>query len=184
MDRWRDDPYEADTTDERLAARSGTRPGAVRARSGARAATRADSLDERFGGRGFARPNTAGDRVGPSELFAPADEEDEEPGGRRLTPFRVAVTIALVGSLAAIAYALFVERGGTQIPILVSGMAVFGVSLVVLSAAGAMKSVRAAQDGYGARAFWAALLGGICAIAAAGSLGGAVVLALVWRSAA
>ncbi len=183
MDRWSEDPYEAGTTNKRFRARRGTRR-VVDPRSGTGALTRADRLDETFGGHGLGQAAIDGDRSGSYDL-APtyAEDDDDAVAGPRLTPFRVAVTLAVVGSLVAIAYALFVERGGTQIPILVSGLAVFGVSLVMLSAAGAIKSVRAAENGYGGRAFWAALLGGMCAIVAAGSLGGAVVLALVWRSA-
>jgi hypothetical protein len=119
--------------------------------------------------------------------YEPYDDEDDEPrdrgGGRRITPFAFAGTVALVGSVVATLYALFVERTGAQIPILVSGLAVLGITLIILAVAGATRAVRAAEDGRPAVAFFAALLGGLCALAAAGSLGSAVVFALIWGSA-
>jgi hypothetical protein len=112
------------------------------------------------------------------------DEElDEEPPGRRLTPFRFAAAIALVGSVVATLYALFVERTAVQVPILVSGLAVLGITLLVLAVSGAARAMRSAENGHPAAAFFAALLGGLCALGAAGSLGSAIVFALIWGSA-
>ena len=118
----------------------------------------------------------------PAAAYGPY-EIDEPARGGRVTPFRVAIAIALVGSIALMAYGLFVDRSGSQIPILVSGLAVFGLTLLVLAIAGAATSVRAAREGRGGRSFARALLGGFCALGAAGSLAAAVVLALLWRSA-
>jgi hypothetical protein len=119
--------------------------------------------------------------------YEPYDDEDDEPrdagGRRRITPFGFAGTVALVGSVVATLYALFVERTAAQIPILVSGLAVLGITLIILAVAGATRAVRAAEDGRPAVAFFAALVGGLCALGAAGSLGSAVVFALIWGSA-
>jgi hypothetical protein len=119
--------------------------------------------------------------------YEPYDDDDDEPsdpgGGRRITPFGFAGTVALVGSVVATLYALFVERTAAQIPILVSGLAVLGITLIILAVAGATRAVRLAEDGRPAGAFFAALLGGLCALGAAGSIGSAVVFALIWGSA-
>jgi hypothetical protein len=109
--------------------------------------------------------------------------DDEEPRNPRVTPFRFVATVALVGSSLLTAYALFVERTALQVPILVSGLAVLGITLVALAIAGATRASQAAESGRPARAFWSALLGGLCAIAAAGALGSAAVFALIWVSA-
>jgi hypothetical protein len=111
-----------------------------------------------------------------------ADDEGGGPGSR-VTPFRFAIVVAFVGSVLLTAYALFVERTAIQVPILVSGLAVLGITLGILAVSGATGSLRAAEDGAPAKAFWSALLGGICAIGAAGALGSAVVFALIWGSA-
>jgi hypothetical protein len=104
-------------------------------------------------------------------------------GGGPITPFRFAATLALVGSIIATLYALFVERTAVQIPIMVSGLAVLGITLLILAVAGATRAVGAAEDGRPAAAFFAALLGGLCALGAAGALGSAIVFALIWGSA-
>jgi len=66
---------------------------------------------------------------------------------------------------------------------MVSGLAVLGITLLILAAAGATRAVSAAEDGRPAAAFFAALLGGLCALGAAGALGAAIVFALIWGSA-
>jgi hypothetical protein len=116
---------------------------------------------------------------------APDDEVDERApdGGGRITPFRTVAALALVGSIFATLYALFVERTAVQIPILVSGLAVLGVTLLILAVSGATRAVHAAEDARPAAAFFAALLGGLCALGAAGALGSAIVFALIWGSA-
>jgi hypothetical protein len=112
------------------------------------------------------------------------DEElDEEPPDRRLTPFRFAAAIALIGSAVATTYALFVERTAVQVPILVSGLVVLGITLLVLAVSGAARAIRMAEDDRAAAAFFAALLGGLCALGGAGALGSAIVFALIWVSA-
>jgi hypothetical protein len=116
---------------------------------------------------------------------ASEDEHDEvaPDGGGRITPFRTVAALALAGSIFVTLYALFVERTAVQIPILVSGRAVLGITLLVLAVAGAARAVRAAEDARPAAAFFAALLGGLCALGAAGALGSAIVFALIWGSA-
>lgn len=101
-------------------------------------------------------------------------------GPVRLTPTRVTLGIALGGSALFLAYAVTV-RDASQIPMLSAGSAVLGIVFSALALAGAIWTFRAAKDGQGGRAFGLALLGGLAALAAAGSFALAAVLALVWR---
>jgi len=101
---------------------------------------------------------------------------------RLLTPFGLGIGVALVGSLIFIAVG-FVNRTTTQIPILAAGLAVLGLTLGVLAVACVVAVVRAGREGRDARAFWAALAGGVVVLGAAGALSAAIVLALVWSSA-
>ena len=101
---------------------------------------------------------------------------------RLLTPFGLGIGVALVGSLIFIAVG-FVNRTTTQIPILAAGLAVLGLTLGALAVACVVAVVRAGREGRDARAFWAALAGGLVVLGAAGALSAAIVLALVWSSA-
>lgn len=100
-------------------------------------------------------------------------------GPVRLTPVRFVLLLALVGSLAYIAFAITV-RDASQIPMLSSGAAVLGLVFAGLALAGAVATYRAGREGRGRDAFVNATLGGIAAIIAAGCFAGAVVLGLVW----
>jgi hypothetical protein len=99
-------------------------------------------------------------------------------GPIRITPTRVLLTLALIGSLAYFAYALNV-RDASQIPLMSSGAAVLGLVFGGLAATGGYGVVQAGREGADGRAFALALLGGVCAIIAFGCFAAAVVLALV-----
>ena len=99
-------------------------------------------------------------------------------GPIRITPTRVVLLIALVGSVAFLAYALTV-RESTQIPLLASGAAVLGLVFTALAVAGLIATYRAARDGASGRAFGLAVLGGIAALVAFGCFSGAIIMALV-----
>ena len=99
-----------------------------------------------------------------------------------LTPFRVVMLVAVIGSALLIAYGI-VDRTATQIPILAAGLAVLGLSLGAIAVACVVTIVRAGRDGRAAMAFWAALAGGVVVVAAAGCLAAAIVMAMVWGSA-
>jgi hypothetical protein len=112
------------------------------------------------------------------------------PGGRRggpsigsvrITPVRVALFIALVGSLAYVAFAITV-RDASQIPMLSSGAAALGIVFAALALSGAYATYRAGLERRSGRALVLALLGGIAAMLAAGSIAAAVVLALVLQA--
>ena len=102
---------------------------------------------------------------------------------RLVTPFRFAMLVAVVGAGALILFGL-VDRTASQIPILASGMAVLALAFGAMAIACVVTIVRAGRSGRSARAFWAALGGGVAIVIAAGCLAAAIVLAMVWGSAA
>ena len=102
-------------------------------------------------------------------------------GPVRITPIRVVLAIALLGSLAYIAFAITV-RDTSQIPMLASGAAVLGIVFSALALGGLIESYRAGQAGDGRLAIVLAIGGGVAAMIAAGCFAAAMVLALVWTA--
>ena len=102
--------------------------------------------------------------------------------GRLITPMRVVLFLALVAAAALGGYALLMDKGRTQIPILAAGLSVGGLSLLGFAFVGGAAAQGARRDGSAVRAFVAAVFGGLCALGAAGSLGAAVVLLQLWGS--
>jgi hypothetical protein len=116
--------------------------------------------------------------------YAPGYEdewyEDEPPRrGRLVTPARFLLVLLLIGSGGVALYGVFFDRTRLQIPLTVSGLAVFGVCLALLALMFARGAASLGRRGSGGKAFLAALLGGVCALGAAGSLAGAVVLGIL-----
>lgn len=107
-------------------------------------------------------------------------EPERRAGGERLfTPVRLLLLLLVFIAAAVTAYGLFVDKSSLQLPITVSGLAVLGVALGLLAFSSA-----AAAAGFGrqGRLGWALLIaffGGLCAIAAAGSLGAGLVLGIL-----
>jgi hypothetical protein len=99
-------------------------------------------------------------------------------GPVRITPTRVVLLVALVGSLAYLAFAITV-RDASQIPMLSSGAAVLGIVFGALAVLGAVATYRAGVDGRSGQAFTLAVLGGVAAMIAAGCFAAAIVLGLV-----
>jgi hypothetical protein len=97
-----------------------------------------------------------------------------------LTPTRVFLPLALIGSLAYVAYAATV-RDSSQIPALAGGAALLGIVFVALAVAGIVETVRAGRDGRAGRSVVAAVFGGIAGIIALGCFAAAVLLTLVLR---
>ncbi|MEI8332987.1 MAG: hypothetical protein WCH74_03935 [Chloroflexota bacterium] len=101
-------------------------------------------------------------------------------GPIRLTPTRVFIGIALLGSVAYLVYALTV-RDANQIPLLASGAAILGAAFLALAIAGLVRAYQAGRAGAGGRSFVAALGGGVALLAAFGAFATAAILALLWR---
>lgn len=110
---------------------------------------------------------------------APARRKGSAPvrsaGGRRISPGVVFLVVAVVGSIAYMAYTVTV-RDTSQIPLLASGAVVLAVVFLALAAYCLRSTWRAGTDGRGGRALVVALVGGGAAIAAAGFAAGAIIL--------
>ena len=109
---------------------------------------------------------------------AVADTRDPEP--RRLGPIPITATgvlivLALIGSLAYLAYAITV-RDPNQIPLLASGAVVLAIVFGAIAVVGARATWRSSVRGRDARAFGHAIVGGLAAIVAAGCVAAAVIL--------
>ncbi|HTS15109.1 MAG TPA: hypothetical protein VMH24_05545 [Candidatus Sulfotelmatobacter sp.] len=100
----------------------------------------------------------------------------------QVTPGRLAVLVAFVIAVGVIAFAARIDQSDTQLPLLTTGFVLLGLVFLTLAVWGCLALIRAGGDEDGRTAFFAALLGGLCAIGAAASLGGAVVLALIWTT--
>jgi hypothetical protein len=96
-------------------------------------------------------------------------------GGRRISPGVVFLVVAIVGSIAYMAYTVTV-RDTSQIPLLASGAVVLAVVFVALAAYSLRALWRAGTDGRDGRALLLSLVGGGAAIAAAGFAAGAIIL--------
>ncbi len=97
----------------------------------------------------------------------------------RLDSTRTLFLVAFLGSLVFLAWGL-IDRSSRQIAILTAGLLVLALTFASLALAGLISAYRAGREGNGARAFWAALLGGLAALAAWGCLAAAAVLALLY----
>ena len=122
---------------------------------------------------------------GPLQRYPIRREATREIPRRRtvaLTPVRVLVIVAVVVSLALIAYG-FVRRDSSQIPILAAGLIILALTLVGAGFWSAVGAYREARVGRFGRAFAGALIGGLCVLAGTGALASAIVLGLIWRNA-
>jgi hypothetical protein len=129
-----------------------------------------------------------GPREGTDDRWQVSPPQGDGPRGRagvylgpiRLTPMLVVLVIALVGSLAYIAFALTV-RDTTQIPMLVSGAVVLGFVFIGIAVAGAIRTYQAGVEGRGGRAFGLALGGGVAAMIGFICFALAIIGALVYQ---
>ncbi len=103
-------------------------------------------------------------------------------GPVRITPARVFLAIALIGSLAYTGYAVTV-RDADQIPALASGAALLGIVFTALAITGVVATLRAAREGAAGRSVLYAVLGGVAALVAFGCFAGAAILAILARPA-
>lgn len=138
---------------------------------------RPELVDDGYGGyetyRGWASRDPD---VGPATGVEP-----QPPRSRQVvTPTRVTLGVALLGSLAYLAYAITV-RDTRQIPLLASGAAVLGIVFVLLAVAGGIATYHAASDGHLLRAVGTAIGGGVAGMIAAGAFAFAIVLVLAYR---
>jgi hypothetical protein len=88
----------------------------------------------------------------------------------------VLIAVALIGSLAYMAFAVTV-RDASQIPLLASGAVVLGLVFAAVAFVGARAAWRSSVRGRDGRAFGHALIGGIASLVAAACFAGAFILA-------
>ena len=98
-----------------------------------------------------------------------------------MTPGRIVLFIVLIGSAAVAAYGLFFDRTGDSILLTVVGLAILGITLAVIAIRLASYAVKAGWAGRGGRSIGSALLGGLFALAASGTLSAALILGLIIR---
>jgi hypothetical protein len=124
-----------------------------------------------------ARQSVAGQRPVPPRRPPSAPRSGPRIGPLLITPVRVVLVLALVGSLAYVAFALTV-RETAQLPLLSSGAAVLGIAFMALAVSGFLGIRQAGYEGNDRRAVLLALLGGLAAIIAFGCFAAAIVLAM------
>ena len=119
------------------------------------------------------------DRSNPSASRRPAPSRRAgsapTAGTRRISPGLIFLVVAIIGSIAYMAYTVTV-RDTSQIPLLASGAVVLAVVFAALAAYCLRSIWRAGTDGGGGRVLLVALIGGGAAIAAAGFAAGAIIL--------
>ena len=102
-------------------------------------------------------------------------------GPVRVTPTRVFLAVALLGSLLYVVYAVTV-RDTSQIPALASGALVLGLVFGMLATVGGIETYRAARTDRPARSVVAAVLGGVAGIVSMACFAAAAILAILSRA--
>ena len=103
-------------------------------------------------------------------------------GPLRLTPSRLVIGVAFLGSAAFIAYAILRVRDASQIPMLSAGFAVLGVATAAIALGAVIQLWRAAVAGRSGQALALAILGGVVGLGAIGCFTVTVLLAMVYGS--
>jgi hypothetical protein len=102
-------------------------------------------------------------------------------GSVRVTPTRVFLAVALLGSMLYLVYAVNV-RDTTQIPALASGALVLGLVFGMLATVGGFETYQASRGNRPARSVVAAVLGGIAGVIALGCFAAAAILAILSKA--
>jgi hypothetical protein len=96
-----------------------------------------------------------------------------------VTPARIAVVVLLVLSGLVVVYGLIFDRSGANIALTIAGLLVFGLCMVFISAWFLGRALGDARRGRTGGSLLGAVAGGICAMAAAGTLAAASVFAII-----
>jgi hypothetical protein len=99
----------------------------------------------------------------------------------RVTPTRVFLAVAFLGSMLYLAYAVNV-RDTTQIPALASGALVLGLLFGMLATVGGIETYQASRGNRPARSVLAAVLGGIAGVIALACFAAAAILAILSKA--
>ena len=92
---------------------------------------------------------------------------------------RTMLFVVVIGAALVAGYGLFIDSADTKLPLVVSGLAVLGLSLGLLGFMLAGAAIQAGEEDRGLKALGIALLGGLCVMIAAGSLAGAIILGIL-----
>lgn len=92
---------------------------------------------------------------------------------------RALVALAVIGSAAAAAYGLLIDRSGAQIAITTAALVVLGISTLVAGLLLGGSGIGAGRQGRGGAGCVLALAGGICLLVAAAALAGAIILGTI-----
>lgn len=118
----------------------------------------------------------------PDEAYDDWEADDWDDERRRrvglISPARVLLFLVVLIAGGVALYG-FLDRTALQLPIIIVGLGLLGVTLLILSLSLARAAAMLARQGSGGKALLAALLGGFCILGAAGSLTGAIVLAML-----
>jgi hypothetical protein len=96
-----------------------------------------------------------------------------------MTPVRGALIILAAGAAALALYGLFIDNSGVKLPLVVSSLAVLGMSLGLLGFIAAAAAIIVGEEGRAGRALLLAFGGGLCVLVAAVSLAGAIILGIL-----
>ena len=96
-----------------------------------------------------------------------------------MTLGRVMLLVLMVGAAAVAMYGLLLDTSPTRLPLVVSGLAVLGITAGLFGFSLAGSATRFGRNGHGGRALGAAFLGGLFVMGACGSLAGAIVLGIL-----
>lgn len=99
----------------------------------------------------------------------------------RVTPTRVFLAVAFLGSMLYLVYAVNV-RDTTQIPALASGALVLGLVFGMLATVGGLETYHASRGNRPARSVLAAVLGGIAGVIALACFAAAAILAILSKA--
>lgn len=106
---------------------------------------------------------------------APPVGSSGRPSRRRISPGLIFLAIAVIASVAYVAYAITV-RDASQIPLLASGAVVVAIAFGALTVYCFGAVLRAGRAGRGGRALLIALVGGIAAMATSAAAAAAIIL--------
>lgn len=96
-----------------------------------------------------------------------------------MTPMRIVLSILAIASGAVVTFALLLDSSPTKLPLLVASLSVFGIVIGILGFGLAGSAARTGEEGRMGRALLIAFVGGLFVLAAAGSLGFAIVLGIL-----
>ena len=96
-----------------------------------------------------------------------------------MTILRVMLVVLMIGAAAIAFYALLVDNSAARLPLLVSALAVGGISAGIFGFSLAGSAVRLGQRGFAGRATLVAFVGGLFVLGAAGALSGAIILGIL-----